>query len=762
MRAAVNRFKLIGLLMVVLVIGTPLSAHEGHKAIATKGVKFGPKTSSLLMEPLARKAIGLSTAKVDFGTIEESFSVPARVTLPSTRQAHATTRIAGIIEKIRVKPGDLVRAGDVLAEFRSLELESLQLELTQRIIEKALSEENLRRAKDLGERVIAGKEVLELETEVQDKENDIRTLRQKLEIVGLSTEQIAKLVEKGETTRLVSIAAPITGHVVHVDTNLGSHVEPDRHLLEVHDLSGIWVEGEVPESRISSVSQAREVRMTFSAWPGRVYKGKVEHLGAEVVEASRSVKVWASVENDDLSLKPEQFGLMLIVAGVSENAVVAPLSAIVEDGAEKYAIVQEKENAHVLVNAKDGVEEYSQEPKAGYVSVNAYVKRNVVVGRTDGQRVEIVEGLYPGDTVVTQGSHELSALYVQGTLKLSEEAKKNIGLATEEIDFREVGEVVRLNTVLRLPVGRLAFASSQIQGKVLQIHVVPGQEVKEGDVLAEIHSLEAENLELEYRRSALREKLLRTLLEQTQPLSTSGLFPRKDLLKLQADQRAQQNTILSLRARLKLLGLTESQLGMLADKGDTVRALPLSAPIAGRVADIDVVIGQVIKPGDHLFKVTDSRVLWAEAKVFEDDFNKVLRGVPEKETAIHLVGLAGLEWKIRLAFSAPSLGYEEKILPVYSEIPNDHGSLLPGMVGEMVVVVGRPEAKVIAAPNHALYSAGGQAYAFVATGNTFKKVLVQTGRLDGTYTEVIKGLFPGDKVAVTGVNELNTAIVSLK
>src|SRR6266540_2276124 len=291
MGSAVSRLEVAGLLIALAVMATPLSAHEGHKAIATKGVMFGPKTSSLLMEPLALKAIGLSTAKVDFGTIEESLSVPARVMLPWTRQAYATTLIAGIIERIHVKPGDLVRAGDVLAELRSLEFESLQLEYTQRIIEKAFSEENLRRAKDLGERVIAGKEVLELETEVEDKQNNIHILRQKLEMVGLAGEQIGKLVEKGETTRFLPITAPIAGHIVHVDATVGSHIEPDRHLIEIQDLSGVWVEGEVPESRISSVREGVEARMTFSAWPGRVDKGKVEHLGAEVVEASRSVKV---------------------------------------------------------------------------------------------------------------------------------------------------------------------------------------------------------------------------------------------------------------------------------------------------------------------------------------------------------------------------------------------------------------------------------------------------------------------------------------
>jgi len=609
---------------------------------------------------------------------------------------------------------------------------------------------------------VAGNEILQLETDVQDKDNVVAFLREKLRAIGLSDGSLEALEEKGEPAKNLPITAPIDGYIVHVDVASGAFVEPNLHLMEIHDLATVYVMGEVPESRVAGVNEGMDVRATFPAYPGRVFSGRIERLGAEVSEGSRAVSAWVSLDNSDLALKVGQFGTMTIVLGVSADVAAAPIEGIVEDGAEKYAIVLDKENAFVLVDREAGLEDYAPEQRPGYVAVNAYVKTNVVLGRSDGKLVEVVEGLYPGDVVVTDASHELSSLYVQGTLRLSDEAKKSIRLATVEVDLRSVDEVVRLNTRFRVPVDRTAFASSRIQGKILKILAAPGQTVKRGDILAEVHSLEFDSLQLDYRAAHLREGLLRALLVQLQSLAKSGIAPRKDLLQWETELRAQLSTMLSLQGRLTALGFSDAQLEALAQDGRRLPALPISALIDGTVVDVDVVVGQVVKPDDHLFRLADLRLAWAEAQVFEDDFAKVVLGDPKKEITIRLVGVGDRGLKRRVSFAARSMNPHENTLPIFAEVTNEDGSLRPGMLGEMLVVVGRPETPVIGAPNGAFLSIGGQFYGFVESGQTFTRVPVVLGRRDAQYAEVIQGLFPGDKVAVSGVNELNTAIMSLR
>lgn len=742
----------------ILALVTLLWAHEGHKAITTKGVMLGPVSGNLLLEPLAQKAVGLATTQVQFGTVEDTLRVPARVVLPWDRQAFASTRIGGIVASIRVKPGDFVKEGDVLAEIVSLEVEALRLELEQRELEHALVTENLRRARELGERIIAGKELLELEAEQKDKANEASVVRAKLGMLGIPPgKEPGPEVGNGHSSTAVPITAPLSGAVVHIDTTLGASVEPLQHLFKIHSLSRVWVEGEVPESRASEVKAGLAVRLAFAAYPGREFKATLERVGTEVPEKARTVGVWASLENADLLIKPGLSGEMRIVLGAAENVAVAPVRAIVEDGAERYALVEEKASTYVRVDPKEKIEEYSPEKKEGYTPVGAFVKKGVVVGRSDGKFVEVVEGLYPGDRIVQEASHELAALYVQGALKLSDEAKKNIRLATEEVDLRGVGEVVRLNALLRLPVGKGALASSRIEGKVKKILVAPGDGVRAGQVLAEVDSFELQNLQFEFYRASLRERL-RGLLAQR--LGSLGeITPRRELLKAETEYRAQKAAAQNLRRRLELLGARAEALDKIASSGEMLPSIPITSPIDGRVNESSVVLGQVVKPGDPLFHVSDNSVLWAEAQVYERDFKAVLAGELKKEVVLRA---GGREVRAALSFSSQSVGYQEKVLPVFAEVKNEEGALLPGMLAEALVKAGPPGKPVIAAPNRAILSVGGQSFAFVAEGNTFKRVALELGRRDADYTEVRKGLFPGDKVAVSGVNSLNTAINTLK
>lgn len=748
----------LGTIIAVLgILVTLLFAHEGHQAITTKGVALGPVSGNLFLEPPARRAVGLSTAKVDFGSIEETLDVPGRVVLPPGRHGFASARVAGVVRTIRVKPGDWVNEGEVLAEISSLEVSGLELELEQRRLERGMIEENLKRARALGERIVAGRETMELEAELEDKTNEIRVLERKLQAIGLVAEKSDGGTGNGPALRNIPIVSPLAGAIVDIDVALGATVEPLEHLFEIQALDKVWVEGEVPAVRAADVRAGMTARVAVPALPRRPYAGKVDRVATSVAEKSRTVGVWVELENKDRALKPGLFARITLVIGLSENVTVAPLRTLVEDGAERYALVQEKTDAYVRLDAKARVEEYAPEKREGYVLRNSYVKKNVVVGRSDGAQVEILEGLYPGDVVVAEAGHELSALYVQGTLKLTDEARKNIGLKTEEIDLRRVGEVVRLSASLRLPVGKTAFASSLIEGKVLRVRVAPGDTVKAGDTLAEVHSLELETLQLDYYRSSLRERLLSRQLDLLRGLGE--ITPRKDLLRVETDHRTQLSAALSLRRRLEVLGLSKEALDSLSRKGESAPWIPVRAPIAGKVAAFDVAVGQVIRPKDHLFEILDSGMLWAEASVFESDFDKVLGGAAPKEG---LLRVAGREIKTTLSFTAGGLASEQKVLLAYADIPNPDGALLPGMLGDMVVDVARPGKEVIAAPLRAILSIGGLHYAFVAEGETFRRIPVELGRQDARWVEVRKGLFPGDQVALSGVNALNTAINSLK
>src|SRR6185369_1686185 len=129
-----------------------------------------------------------------------------------------------------------------------------------------------------------------------------------------------------------------------------------------------------------------------------------------------------------------------------------PEAALIQDGAERYLLVEQ--------------------------GPGQYARQNIVTGLTRRGVVEVRGGrLYAGDRVVTAGSHELATFFVQGTLRLSPEAARNIGLRVEVVRRQVIEEVVELVGAVELPPERRAVVSSHLSGPVRRILVDRDQRV---------------------------------------------------------------------------------------------------------------------------------------------------------------------------------------------------------------------------------------------------------------------------------------------
>ena len=137
------------------------------------------------------------------------------------------------------------------------------------------------------------------------------------------------------------------------------------------------------------------------------------------VEEQGVAHAYSVVDNTDGRLRSGQFGRVEIEVSRADGAFVVPEEAIITDGAERYSFVEIEEGAYRL--------------------------QNLVLGARDGGLVEVREGLYPGDRVVTTGNHELASFFVRGVLELSEEAKRNIGFQLGEVEVRTLNDVVNVN-----------------------------------------------------------------------------------------------------------------------------------------------------------------------------------------------------------------------------------------------------------------------------------------------------------------------------
>ena len=159
-------------------------AHENHAPLPTKGVTIAGDT--IMLSDKAREAIGLTTAKVEFGDIHRTVTVNARVELPWHAQAMITSLVPGKIDRVLVRPGETVVPGQELARVVSTELETLQLELLQAKAQVELARKLVDQRTALDQQgIIAGKTLLESQAKLAEESAALQIARQKLLALGL-------------------------------------------------------------------------------------------------------------------------------------------------------------------------------------------------------------------------------------------------------------------------------------------------------------------------------------------------------------------------------------------------------------------------------------------------------------------------------------------------------------------------------------------------------------------------------------------------
>ncbi len=291
---------------------------------------------------------GLRVAKVERQTLSGEIKTVGFVSATETGLAEITTRFSGWIEELRVEAtGQQVKKGQVLAAIYSPELLSSQHELLN-----ATSDELRRMA------------------------------RSRLELLGIAGTEIQKIEESREPMRALPVRSPVSGFVTSRGVVQGAFVQPGTKLFEVADLTTVWALADVYESDLARVAVGQSATLTITALPGKAFKGKVQFLYPTVDLSTRTLRVRLELPNKDLSLRPGMFGEVRVAIGET-SGLVMPVEALVDTGEVQYAFAAE----------------------AG----GRFVPRRVRTGVRTADKVEVVDGLREGDTVVTTANFLLDS-----------------------------------------------------------------------------------------------------------------------------------------------------------------------------------------------------------------------------------------------------------------------------------------------------------------------------------------------------------------
>jgi len=188
----------------------------------------------------------------------------------------------------------------------------------------------------------------------------------------------------------VTLVAPITGTITHLNVNRGQAVDRTQVLLEVENLQAIWVTANVPEKDSAKVRKGAEVIVVTAAFPGREFRGIVQVVGSQVDPKTRSIATQCLVSEAAGMLKPDMFATVHLGIGKSVRRLVVPKSAIVTEDRKSFVFVKEEDK---------------------------FEKREVTLGTQSGDVVAIESGLSVGDKVASKGAFVLSSEQKKDELK---------------------------------------------------------------------------------------------------------------------------------------------------------------------------------------------------------------------------------------------------------------------------------------------------------------------------------------------------------
>ena len=200
------------------------------------------------------------------------------------------------------------------------------------------------------------------------------------------------------------------------------------------------------------------------------------------------------------------------------------------------------------------------------------------------------------------------------------------------------------------------------------------------------------------------------------------------------------------RDRLRLWGVSASQIAELEKSGKPELALTYRSPITGTVLQKMVVQGQYVTEGAELYLLADLSSVWLVAQVYENELGRLRVGQPASAT---LSALSGEVLQGRITFIEPVLDAQTRTGRVRIVLPNPRGALKPGMFANAMIRL--PASTGLSVPRSALIDTGTRRVVYVETSpNSFAARNVTTGAVAGEKLQILDGLKEGERVVAQG------------
>jgi cobalt-zinc-cadmium efflux system membrane fusion protein len=303
------------------------------------------------------------------------------------------SQYAGKILKANFNIGDDVKAGDILFTIDSPDLLEAESTLLAAAGVLELQKRTLARATNL---LKAGgsaqKDVDQSTSDQQTAEGAYKAARDAVRIFGKNDAEIDQVVDMRKVESTLRVLSPITGRIVARNAAPGLLTQPGSAPApySVADLSTMWMLANVIETDAPAYKLGQDVEVRVLAYPDKVFKGHVTALGLMIDPSSRRLTVRSQIDDPDHLLRSGMYASFVIHVGDPVRSLAVPANGVVREGDGTMTVWVTSDRRR-------------------------FTKRTVKVGLQQDDWSQILEGLEPGETVVTDGAVFLSNILVMGT-----------------------------------------------------------------------------------------------------------------------------------------------------------------------------------------------------------------------------------------------------------------------------------------------------------------------------------------------------------
>ena len=323
--------------------------------------------SVITIDPTTIQNMGVRTAAVTRGGLSRTLRTVGLINYEEPKQYVVNTKITGWVEKLYVdETGQRVKKGQAVLEIYSPELVTAQQELL-------LARDNFNALKDSSFPQIA-----------DNAKSLLEASRKRLQLWDVSSQQIARLEQNGEVRKTVTLYSPYNGIVTQKMVNEGMYVKPGMPLLNLADLSKVWVLADIYEYQLPWVKLGQQAQVVLPYVKDRNFTAHIDFLYPYVEGKTRTVKARLELDNPDFEFRPEMFVTVYLTGEKVANALIIPQEAVLYSG--------EKQTVFVALSG------------------GRFEPRLVKTGlQGEDGHVEVLQGLFEGEQVVTSAQFMLDS-----------------------------------------------------------------------------------------------------------------------------------------------------------------------------------------------------------------------------------------------------------------------------------------------------------------------------------------------------------------